>query len=92
METITFPVRGMTCSACVSRITRALRKVPGVERTVVDLRRETATVRRDPEVATDASLAAAVAGAGYEAHLPAARAGGFVERTGIVARLVRRLR
>jgi len=62
----------MTCTSCVNRITRAIRKVDGVTRVTVDLRRETATVRREPALVSNAALAAAVAGAGYAADLDAA--------------------
>jgi Cu+-exporting ATPase len=71
-ETIRFPVRGMTCGSCVNRITRAVRKLGGVTKVDVDLRRETATVRREPALVSNAALAAAVAAAGYEADLAAA--------------------
>ena len=71
-ETIRFPVAGMTCGSCVNRITRAVRKLDGVTRVDVDLRRETATVRREPALVSNALLAAAVAEAGYEADLGAA--------------------
>ncbi len=68
-ETIRFPVRGMTCGSCVNRIMRAVGKVPGVTKVSVDLRHETATVRREPALVPTAVLAAAVAAAGYEADL-----------------------
>jgi P-type Cu+ transporter len=71
-EAIRFPVRGMTCSSCVNRITRAVRRLDGVTTVSVDLRRETATVRREPALVSNAALAAAVAEAGYEADLAAA--------------------
>ncbi len=71
-ETIRFPVAGMTCASCINRITRSLRRLDGVERIKVDLRRETVTLRRDPDRANDAALAAAVADAGYDADLGAA--------------------
>lgn len=71
-EVIRFPVRGMTCGSCVNRIMRAVRKVDGVTRVTVDLRSETATVRREPALVSNAALAAAVADAGYEADLEAA--------------------
>jgi Cu+-exporting ATPase len=61
----------MTCGSCVNRITRALKHLDGVDRVRVDLGRELVTVRRDPTVADDAALAAAVAEAGYEAHVDA---------------------
>ncbi len=71
-ETIRFPVAGMTCGSCASRITRAIRRLDGVTRVDVDLRRETATVRREPALVSNAALAAAVADAGYEADLATA--------------------
>ena len=71
-ETIRFPVRGMTCGSCVNRIMRAVQKVPGVRKVSVDLRHETATVRREPALVSNAALAAAIAVAGYEADVDAA--------------------
>jgi Cu+-exporting ATPase len=71
-ETIRFQVRGMTCGSCVNRIMRAVGKVEGVTKVRVDLRTETATVRREPALVSNAVLAAAVADAGYEADLGAA--------------------
>jgi Cu+-exporting ATPase len=71
-EIIRFPVRGMTCGSCVNRIMRAVGKVPGVTKVSVDLRHETATVRREHASVSDAVLAATIAIAGYEADLAAA--------------------
>lgn len=71
-ETIRFPVSGMTCSSCVNRITRAVRKLDGVTRVDVDLRREIATVRREPALVSNEALAAAVAEAGYQADIASA--------------------
>ena len=71
-EAIRFPVAGMTCGSCVNRIVRAVRRLDGVTKVSVDLRRETATVRRDPALVSNAALAAAVADAGYTADLAAA--------------------
>lgn len=72
VETIRFPVRGMTCGACVSRISRAIRRLDGIENVRVDLGAETVTVRRAPAGASNAALAVAVAEAGYAAELEAA--------------------
>ena len=91
-QTIRFPVTGMVCGSCVSRITRALRSVEGVDRVRVDLGRETVTVRRDPRSASDARLAIAIAEAGYEAHLEAAQPTDPAEALGRLARLLRRTR
>ncbi|MEW5990386.1 MAG: heavy metal-associated domain-containing protein [Chloroflexota bacterium] len=88
-ETIRFPVAGMTCGACVNRITRAIRKLDGVTRVVVDLRRETATVTREPALVSNAALATTVADAGYEADLDLAVVVPPTAPAGIVSRLLR---
>jgi copper chaperone CopZ len=59
-EAIRFPVAGMTCGSCVNRITGAVRRLDGVTKVSVDLRNETATVRREPALVSNADLAAAV--------------------------------
>ena len=66
MNELQLQVTGMTCASCVTRVERALRKVPGVESAVVNLATERATVRAQPTVPVDA-LVAAVAKAGYTA-------------------------
>ena len=91
-ETIRFPIEGMTCTSCVNRITRSLRKLDGVEHVKVDLSRETATVRRQPSLASDADLGAAVAAAGYEADLEAAVVLPTVDRPRVVGRFLARVR
>ena len=92
IETIEFPIRGMTCTSCVNRITRALRKLDGVERVKVDLRRETATVGRDLDKVANVDLAAAVAAAGYEADVEAAVVVPNVDRLTLFERLLTRVR
>jgi Cu+-exporting ATPase len=59
------PVEGMTCASCVSRVEKAISKVPGVERATVNLATERAQVTTDTSVTPDA-LVAAVKRAGYE--------------------------
>ena len=71
LETIRIPVQGMVCGSCVVHITRAVKPLPGVERVKVDLRAEIVTIRRDPAVAPDAVLAAAIEQAGYQPDLAA---------------------
>ncbi|MEO5964732.1 MAG: cation transporter [Candidatus Limnocylindrales bacterium] len=68
-EIVRFPVSGMTCGSCVNRIMRSVGRVDGVTKVSVNLRAETATVRREPERVTDHMLATAVAAAGYQADL-----------------------
>jgi P-type Cu+ transporter len=90
IETIRFPVAGMTCASCVNRITRSLRKVDGVSSVKVDLRHETATVGRDRGLVSDAVLAAAVSGAGYAADLDAAVVLPTAAPRGLLGRLLGR--
>jgi len=59
-------VEGMTCASCVSRVEKALRKVPGVVSATVNLATERATVQASKDVAASV-LEAAVAKAGYTA-------------------------
>ena len=87
LETIRFPVAGMTCGSCVNRITRAIRRLDGVTKVHVDLRRETATVRREPALVSNAALAAAVVDAGYEADLDRVEILPVEEQPGLIARL-----
>ncbi|GAC1529052.1 MAG: hypothetical protein NVS2B4_07240 [Ramlibacter sp.] len=61
-------IEGMTCASCVSRVERALRKVPGVDSAEVNLATETAQVQLAPGADAEA-LAAAVVKAGYQAHV-----------------------
>ena len=60
-----YPVRGMTCAACVARVEEALSGVPGVLRANVNLASEKATVEL-VEGTEYADLRKAVAEAGYE--------------------------
>ncbi|WP_082163798.1 heavy metal translocating P-type ATPase, partial [Burkholderia cepacia] len=63
---IELDIDGMTCASCVSRVEKALAKVPGVTRASVNLATERATVDVAPDV-TAARLAEAVKQAGYGA-------------------------
>jgi len=65
---IKLPIEGMTCAACVARVERALKAVPGVASAEVNLATETASVAL-AEGAAPESLVAAVRDAGYEARL-----------------------
>ncbi|MCX7201051.1 MAG: cation transporter, partial [Burkholderiales bacterium] len=61
---LSLPVEGMTCASCVSRVERALRKVPGVSDVSVNLATEAATVS-GTGLAREA-LVKAITDAGYE--------------------------
>jgi copper chaperone CopZ len=62
----TIKVTGMTCSHCVAAVTKALRKVPGVEQAEVSLEQKQARVTGDADTQ---ALLAAVKEEGYEAQL-----------------------
>jgi Cu+-exporting ATPase len=59
------PVKGMHCAACVGKVERALKAVPGVSDATVNLATESARVELGPESAVLSQLRAAVAAAGY---------------------------
>ena len=66
-ETLSFAVEGMTCAACVGRVEKALRNVPGVFDANVNLAIERAHVTFAHRCADAEQLADAVAKAGYRA-------------------------
>jgi Cu+-exporting ATPase len=59
-------IGGMTCASCVSRVERALRRVPGVAGASVNLATESARVQIAPSGQVQALLMRAVRDAGYE--------------------------
>jgi Cu+-exporting ATPase len=63
---LTIGVGGMTCASCVSRVERALKRVPGVDGAAVNLATEKATVTYDAATAEIETLLQAIEGAGYE--------------------------
>jgi copper ion binding protein len=65
---VRFPIDGMTCTSCVSRITRALRKLDGVESVKVDLVSDSAIVGFDVKKTSLEAIGAAIVHAGYEPH------------------------
>jgi Cu+-exporting ATPase len=64
--TLDLGVSGMTCASCVTRVERALRKVPGVQDASVNLATESARVVYQPSGQMEAQLRRAVRSAGYE--------------------------
>jgi len=63
VSTWDLPIEGMSCAACVGRVERALKAVPGVATASVNLATEQARVQGAVSLAT---LTAAVEAAGYE--------------------------
>ena len=68
-ESFAFPIEGMTCSACVSRVEKALHQVPGVVEANVNLAIERADVRGLSGITRLADLVDAVSKAGYTARI-----------------------
>lgn len=74
-NTVQLAVRGMTCAACVTRVERALNKVPGVAQAQVNFATEMATVQwavppDDAHATAQAdTLLAAIERAGYHAQV-----------------------
>jgi Cu+-exporting ATPase len=66
IESVTFPVGGMSCASCARTIETSLRKVPGVAEASVNFAAETARVRYDPRRAGFADFVKAVSDSGYE--------------------------
>jgi len=69
MDRVTIKVGGMTCSGCVSSVTRVLQAVPGVSEVEVSLESAQARVAFDPARASRDALRSAVEGAGFDASL-----------------------
>jgi Cu+-exporting ATPase len=59
-------IGGMTCASCVSRVEKALKKIPGVHEATVNLATESARVVYEPGEQIEARLRRAVRDAGYE--------------------------
>ncbi len=68
-EHVTLPVTGMTCANCVATVERNINKLPGVERTSVNLSSERASVEFDPSLLTVGEIVARVRRAGYDVAL-----------------------
>lgn len=64
-------VDGMTCNGCVQSVTRALKRVPGVQDVSVLLAEGSARVTYDPGAVQPQQLVGAVEKAGYDASVVA---------------------
>lgn len=67
-----YRIGGMHCQACVNRVIKSLRDVPGVEEVAVDLESGVARVVVATRTVAEAALAQAVMDAGYEFGGPVA--------------------
>jgi Cu+-exporting ATPase len=90
------PIQGMTCAACVRRVERALRGVPGVKEASVNFATQRASVKHEASVAIRDKLVEAVEKAGYqvppieENEAAVARADAMEEATEHEQRSIRR--
>ncbi len=82
-ETIDLAIEGMTCASCVSRVEKALLRVPGVVSAEVNLATEAASVTVLRGVATRAQLEVAVRAAGYGTRVIASSGGAVPSRPGV---------
>ena len=65
-STLDIGIGGMTCASCVSRVEKALKKIPGVNEATVNLATESARIAFTPGLQMEALLRRAVRDAGYE--------------------------
>ena len=72
-EFFNLDIGGMTCASCVSRVEKALDKIPGVEAATVNLATEQARVRVKSGSSSLAEIIALVKKTGYEAKESSAR-------------------
>ncbi len=86
MEHVRFPVVGMTCTSCVAHITKAVRRLDGVETVKVDLGSDSAAVAFDPSRTSLVAIGAAIEAAGYEPRLAAVEPWLQQPRAGLLAR------
>jgi len=64
-QTIEVPIKGMDCASCVEHVHEAITALPGVTSANVLLSSEKAIIQLDPQRVDIATIAKAVAGAGY---------------------------
>ena len=72
-EFFTLDISGMTCASCVSRVEKALNKIPGVEAASVNLATEQARVRIKQGASTLPEIISLLSKTGYEAKESSAR-------------------
>lgn len=70
LRTVSVPVDGMSCIACVGRVKKALGQLAGVSEVEVDLGQRTARVRYAAGQVSHQQLTAAIQALGYRAGTP----------------------
>ena len=73
MQTEHFKVTGMTCGGCTSKVSHALKTMPGVNDVKVSLSAGEATIQYDERLTSPDQLKSAVEGAGYDVGVTAAK-------------------
>ena len=67
MNTVTYTVKGMTCSGCVKKVVTAVSAIEGIESDHIDVDVSVGTLELDtPSPVDDAQVREAIRGAGYE--------------------------
>lgn len=64
----TFTIEGMHCASCAQTVEKAVKKMPGVQQSNVNLATEKLTVDYDQSILTDKDILDAVTDAGYQAN------------------------
>lgn len=90
MKQETFAVTGMTCSACASRVHKAVAALDGVRDANVNLLKNAMTVSFDETVTSPGAIVAAVTAVGYGASVRGARRDDKAEKNDAVAAETRR--
>ena len=92
MATQRFDITGMTCAACSARVEKAASGVPGVEKAVVNLLKNSMDVTYDGAPETIAAIGDAVDRAGYGAFPRAGDTGGGAVASDAGAGMAERMR
>jgi len=79
-DTVRFSIEGMSCASCVSRVEKALVRVPGVKDVRVNLANGEAQIRYDDSQSSVVDLEGAVRSAGYEPRVTTPEVQEFEER------------
>ncbi|HOF77126.1 MAG TPA: heavy metal translocating P-type ATPase [Smithellaceae bacterium] len=69
LNKVRFDIRGMTCAACVRRVEKGLRQMPGVQSVAVNFATEKAMVGYDNSITSIEALQSKVHDLGYEAFV-----------------------